>query len=471
MNIRLALLKVLSYGLCLLPAPLESQEAKTIFKNPSVVAEWERADGVFISYPFKLPDQLVVDFAKDSQLYVLVAESEKSKARTKLTELGVVDSVELIDCSVDSEWPRDWGPHQIFDAQGRLGIVDPDFDGYPVYRQQGGDAVYTFRPGKGDDKVNVEIAKFFGVPFDACSAFVTGGNFLVDGYGTAFCTAAILEENKNRYDLDSLTKLLKIEMGITRLVILENTEAVGIQHIDCWMKVLNPSTLLVKRAPQGHADEPFLERNVKKLSTLKNAFGRPFKIVRIDCPRVKVHQVYEDSDPIAAYTNSLMLNDNVYVPLFDCEGDDAALETWRKALPGYTVRGYAHNNWLDFDALHCRSRALFDADAARLHHRPLERRQTFSDSGFALTVNARSGNQKLETHQAVLNFRKRGQSWKQLSLAWDASSKNWKGSIPSGEPGSTVDYYITVSDKENVVGAIPSIAPKNYFTIEIIDSK
>jgi hypothetical protein len=32
---------------------------------------------------------------------------------------------------VQTHWPRDWGPHQVFDGNGQWGIVDPIFEGYP----------------------------------------------------------------------------------------------------------------------------------------------------------------------------------------------------------------------------------------------------------------------------------------------------------------------------------------------------
>jgi hypothetical protein len=34
-------------------------------------------------------------------------------------------------------------------------------------------------------------------------------------------------------------------LGIERLVVLENTEPIGIQHIDCWLKVRDPSAAVM----------------------------------------------------------------------------------------------------------------------------------------------------------------------------------------------------------------------------------
>jgi len=55
----------------------------------------------------------------------------------------------------------------------------------------------------------------------------------------------------------------------------------------------------------------------------------------------------------------LILNRSVFVPLFDCAGDEPALATWRAALPGYRVVAIPYKGWKPFDALHCRTRAVF----------------------------------------------------------------------------------------------------------------
>jgi agmatine/peptidylarginine deiminase len=129
-------------------------------------------------------------------------------------------------------------------------------------------------------------------------------------------------------------------------------EEFGIQHIDCWLKVLDPSTLLVKRAAGDHPEHAPIERNLERLRALLAPSGEPYRILRIDCPRF-------ERDAIAAYTNALLLNGVLYVPLFGIGGDELALQTYREALPGIEVRGYPSTDWRYFDALHCRTRALF----------------------------------------------------------------------------------------------------------------
>ena len=66
----------------------------------------------------------------------------------------------------------------------------------------------------------------------------------------------------------------------------------------------------------------------------------------------------------AAYTNSLILNDHVYVPLAGKgheQHDVEALQVYGNALPDHTIVGIAGKPefpWLGTDAMHCRTRAI-----------------------------------------------------------------------------------------------------------------
>jgi agmatine/peptidylarginine deiminase len=333
-----------------------------------IIAGWEPALGAFISWPLDVPDAVVLEIAEDDIVYLLVRPDARADAETKMAELGIATPhVEVIECLVESSWPRDWGPHQLVFGGGQWGLVDQDFQGYPSYPDGYGlpgdpsnDEEITIYPtGPGDDGVVDEIAAYFGAPSFDLGAHLTGGNFLVDGHGTAFCTRAQLLENADHFDETGWRKRVRQVTGTTNIIVLENTEPKSIQHIDCWLKPLDERRLLVKRPPPGHPEEAAIERNIEKLASLHGVFGEPYEIVRIDCPPIPHNKPWENDDPIAAYTNSLILNHKVLVPLYGIPGDARALEQWRAAMPDYEVIGFEWDGWISYDALHCRSRAVF----------------------------------------------------------------------------------------------------------------
>ncbi|MEC8252142.1 MAG: agmatine deiminase family protein [Planctomycetota bacterium] len=428
-----------------------------------MIAEWEPARGAMIRWPLKVPDACVVELAEDDTLFLLVNERDEAAARAKMQALQIApDHLQVVRCSAASEWPRDWGPHQLFDGEGRWCMVDHVFAGYPIYDRaaEGGAPQMTIETGPGDDAVSGELAAKYGAQLVPFPATLTGGNFLNDGHGTAFCTQALLDEARAHCSEAELRALLKARLGVHRLVVMENTEVTGIQHIDCWLKVLDAERLLVKRPPKGHNEEAPIERNLEKLRALKSAFGRPYQIVRIDCPRVKVRE-FDEHEPIAAYTNSLILNGKVLVPLYQTAGDAAAIATWQRAMPGHEVVGFPWDQWLHFDALHCRSRAVFDQDMLRLEHAPLQEQVDAGALGVAVSAWLRSlGDAQVDAESCWVFFREVGaEAWQRAPLR-PVDGDVWRAALPRMRDGARVEYYLEARDTGGEVRVHPVGAPQ-----------
>ena len=336
--------------------------------RPRVVAEWEPAIGTLVAFPFEIPNRLLAELGKEGGVFVLVPPEKSEDALSAVAAAGVPAlKVTLIPTTTKTPWVRDYGPHTVVRPDGSAALVDADYIETPIFArgappvELGQELKYPGRSPE-DDRTPEDVAGALGLPRITIEAYVTGGNFLVDGRGTAFCTTAFLDENRTRLSDDELRRRLRAVLGIERLVVLENTEPVGIQHIDCWLKVLDPGRLLVKRAPADHPESAPIERNVALLSKFRSALGRPYEILRIDCPAYGTADddlLGRSASLLPAYTNALILNRSVFVPLFGCAGDEKALATWRTALPGHRVVGIPSSDWKPYDALHCRTRAVF----------------------------------------------------------------------------------------------------------------
>jgi len=454
------------------PSPPQSPPLPT--PPVRMIAEWEPAKGAMIRWPLKVPDACVVELAEDDTLFLLVNEQDEAAARAKMEALDIApEHLQVVRCSIASDWPRDWGPHQLFDGDGRWCMVDHVFSGYPIYDRAPKDRApqMTIDTGPGDDAVSGELAAHCGAHLVPFPATLTGGNFLNDGHGTAFCTQALLDEARAHCSEAELRAMLAARMGIDRLVVLENTEVTGIQHIDCWLKVLDAERLLVKRPPKGHNEEAPIERNLTKLRRLKNAFGRPYEIVRIDCPRVKVLE-FDEHEPIAAYTNSLILNQKVLVPLYQVGGDAAAIATWQRAMPGHEVVGFAWDQWLHFDALHCRSRAVFDRDMLRLAHAPLPAQVAAGERGVEVSAWIRSlGEAQIDADACCVRFRVAGApGWRSAPLR-PVDGDVWRAELQQLGDGAQVEYYLEARDSGGEVRVHPVGAPRvtHAFQVRVTD--
>ena len=441
-------------------------------------AEWEPALGTVIAWPLKIPVELVRLLARDELVYVLVAyDDQEERARRALADWRIApDHVRFVRTSVESEWTRDYGAHQVFDRRGRLVVVDPVYVDTPLFAADPppvelGQEIPYHQRFPGDDRTNVDLAAFLGLPRWPMAAYLTGGNFLVDGHGAAFTTRAMLDENRSRMAEADFLSLVARLTGVETCHVLDNTEPLGIQHIDCWLKPLDEERLLVKRAPPGHPEHDRIERNVERLERLETCYGRPYEILRVDCPVYGSEPDFLTEEPqpaLAAYTNSLILNRKVFVPLFGGPGDETALAVYRAALPGYEVHGFPFDGWRSFDALHCRTRAVFDADMLRLTH-PRLRGPVAAGRPVEVSATVEGlGRTKVARRSVELLWRLEGEGeWRRLPLSSAGRPDAYRAAIPPQEAGAVVEYYLAAADRAGRRESLPRSAPAGFYTVTV----
>jgi agmatine/peptidylarginine deiminase len=432
-------------------------------------AEWEPALGALITWPPKIPQKLIIELARDDDLFVLVANpDDRNRALDVYEQWGLdLERVHTILTSVQTEWTRDYGPHQIFDENGELAIVDAVYIDTPVCR-----AGYEGDPKErpmtylgnypGDDATNVDVARFLAVPLLSTDAYLTGGNFLTDGRGRGFSARAMIDENLRIMEEDEFFSIVERLTGIDDHRILADTETLGIQHIDCWFKLLDEETLLIKRPPSNHPERVYIDRNLERIRQWKAPSGRPYRIVRIDCPSFR-------GLAIAAYTNSLILNRKVYVPLFGIEADDAALETYRQAMPGYEVHGFRYRGWKEFDALHCRTRAIFDRHMLHMFGGRLpDRVEADEPTVVELTIDDRS-EAGLVTDQLRLSWRLSGDAdWTDVALQPLQAADRFRAVIPGQSAGALIEYHLAAADEFGRSATLPPTAPEGFYSFEVV---
>jgi agmatine deiminase len=427
-----------------------------------MVAEWEPALGTLISWPLGIPQDLVVELARDDLLYVLVnSAGAQSNAASTFSAWGIDPArVTYIMSSVQTHWPRDWGPHQVFDGSGQLTVIDPEFDGYPWISQP---CAPVTSPGgySGDDQVPAEVASFLGVPSVYFPGYVVGGNFIVDGHKHAFATCQMIGENQQVMTEAQFRAMTDSYLGISVLTIVTNTEDYGIQHIDCWFKLLDEERMLVKLPPVGHEEYDRIEANIAQFESLTNAFGRPYEIIRIPCPP------YNGND-VANYCNSLILNGKVLVPLFNIPGDAVALQVWRDAMPGYEIIGFPWSDWYYYDALHCRTRAVFDPGMLRITHARLHD-QTPGVTPQVFTTIEDYSNTGLIASSLQVWYRVNSGPWQSVPLAAAPRVDEYIAMLPAGAIGDEVAYYITAEDNSGRQETLPRTAPEGTFRYTVID--
>lgn len=356
-------------------------------KNNRTAAEWEPAKGTLIVWPLSIPYKLVVELSKDNHLYTMLENKVVEKEAIEwYLKWGIdLDDVTFIyaEQGLDAWWTRDWGPSAVFNPKGEMKLGDGKYifatpstdlacnDSLDhSYYDKNNEVIRT----QTDDDATIPLADQLGLGLIDLPFINTGGNVLTDGLGTAFSSCVLSTENEfYGVEAPKFFALNDSLLGFENYHTLSNFEFFGIQHIDCLMKVIDEETILVAEPPKDHELYQIYEDIVQnELATLLTPYAKPYKIKRIPT-------ALDRDSSLAAYTNSLILNKVVYVPLFEIPADSIALATWREVMPGYEVKGftfsldeepivseemwnhytkYGRYGWNHGDALHCRTRAI-----------------------------------------------------------------------------------------------------------------
>ncbi len=476
----------------------EDLTAYTPTGRPRVAAEWEPAIGVLISWPLWIPKDLVLELAKDTRLYIVSQGISAQKAAVaEFTKWGIKpNQVKFIPAPLgdDAAWTRDWGPAALFSTDGIMKLADGKYIySTPVSGMQCEDSlrfIYMDAENKiirtnRDDRIPDFISQFTGYDVVYLPFAFTGGNVISDGQRTAFSTCIMT--NENRYsgvsDEKFFTDVHQV-LGLKYYNIISNFELEGIQHIDCFMKMLDEERLLVMRPPLDHPLYEQYEGIINnELKFLKNAYGRPYEILRLDTKR------YQDDD-LAAYSNSLILNKVIYVPLFNIPQDEIAIQQWKDAMPGYTVKGfkfniasekvldqacrdhYKTNGWRGTDALHCRTRAIWDPEMIYISVNRLPAKVDYAKR-YAIDVIIKdySGRGFLPDQIHVKWKKSTDVDWKDSQLIKTELDDHFKATIPENNHGVTIQYYVEATSISGKSQTMPVVAPGGFYSFTVGSGK
>ncbi|MBN2184847.1 MAG: agmatine deiminase family protein [Candidatus Krumholzibacteriota bacterium] len=405
-------------------------------------AEWEPVTGVIVRYDmgFGLPYEILAEYSEDLIVYVVLIEDQESNAYNAMSNGGVnMANVEFIFAATNSIWTRDYGPQFIF-ADGVWGIVDHIYN----------------RPRPDDDLVNWVLGTEWSADVYGTDLLHTGGNYMADGHGKGFSTELVWDENLTLTH-EQIEQYMEDYLGITEYVVVPDIAPDGIHHIDCWAKLLNEETIMVKEVASDHPHYDALEANVDYLETLTNCYGRPYNVVRVFCGQLR-------KDDVAAYTNSIILNDKVFVPTFDISTDEAALDAYRAAMPGYEVLGY-EGSWLDDDAIHCRAMGVHDRHMLIVDTDPLQDLES-NRNGYRVTALIDDRSEAGLVGDSLLVFwRLSGEEdFNAVALQAILSTDSFEAYIPMQPEDSNVEYYVLAKDMSGRRRTRPVSSPNAFYS-------
>ncbi len=447
------------------------------YSNIRTMAEWEEIQALTISWK-SFPSILkqIAAAARQEVPVIILAENVQTVQNYLQTQndggpaFANLDNIEIIQNNTNTIWIRDYGANSVYaDEVGSLFLVDWIYN-----RPRPLDDV---SPQAIADHLGLEIFGTITAPYNLMN---TGGNFMSDGFGTAFASELVLEENdgNGEYNLvypvqtEQQVDMIHEEfMGIERYIKMPVLPYDGIHHIDMHMKLLDEETLLVGEYPAGVADGPQINANIEYvLSNFQSKWGTPYNVIRIPMPPSVSGNHPDNNGAYRTYTNGVFVNNTIIIPTYREEYDTTAIRIWSEACPGYNIVGVDSDNTganiiAQSGAIHCITHSVGANNPLLISHQPL---QDTYDELNAYTVNAYM-NHADGMGGAWLYWRVQGTTTFEEVDMVSMDFNNWTGWIPAQPAGTIIQYYLkgrAVTGKEQTR---PMPAPLGYWSFEVLE--
>jgi agmatine deiminase len=399
------------------------------------VAEFERMESVLVRYPFGISTSLIAAMSQDTPVLTLVSSSsQENTVRSQYQSAGVnMANTDFLLASTDSYWSRDYGPWFV-QVDAAVSVVNFPYN----------------RPRPGDNDVPIHVANALGVDLYGMDLTTAGGNYMCDGYGAAASSDLIWSENSSMSHNQVATRVQNY-LGIDNYHVLPDPNNTYIDHIDCWGKFLDVDKVLIREVPASHAQYEDIEATADYFANTLSSWGNPYEVYRVYTP---------NNQP---YTNSLILNEEVFVPVTGSSWDDEALAAYAAAMPGYDIQGFT-GSWESTDALHCRTKGVADTGLLHLHHTPLFGAQAEdSELEIQVEITACSGSDLIAS-ELFMRYRVNASTWNQVPLTPQAGT--YTAMIPAQSAGSWIDYVLYATDGSGRSETHPFIgeADPHHFT-------
>jgi len=445
------------------------------FSNIRAMAEWEEVQALTIawtSFPAILK-QIVAAARLETQVIILSNDVQGTEdyllsSNTGGAAFANLDNVTIVNSDYDSIWMRDYAANPVYGNEvDSLILVD-----WLYNRNRPND---NTSPAFIANELNIDLYETSEPPYDLVN---TGGNYMSDGFGTAFASELVLEENDGNGDYNifypthteqQIDNILETFMGIHTYIKMPTLPYDGIHHIDMHMKLIDEETLLVSEYPQGVADGPQINANINYvLNNYTSKFGSPFRVVRIPAPPSTGGNYPDNNGAYRTYTNAVFVNNTIIIPTYREEYDTTALRIWGEVCPGYTLVGIdcdnTNNNIIaQSGAIHCITHTVGVADPLLISHQALS--DTYDNLNPYLVsayLSHRSG-----VERATLYWKLQG-STNFTSVEMIPNGANWEASIPSQPVGSIIQYYIEGESVSGKIQVRPMPAPAGFWSFTVL---
>ena len=410
----------------------------------NAVAEFEPMQGVLIAYPFGIPMDLIVEMSEIVTVTTIVANSSQENSVTSQYENAGVNmaNVDFLIEPHDTYWTRDYGPWFIRE-EDKVSIVNFTYN----------------RPRPDDDIMPINVAEMIGIDYYNMPVIHTGGNYMCDGFNIAAQTQLVYEENT--MSDEQVDQNMQDYLGVTDNYVVTDPLDDYIMHIDCWGKFLDHDKVLIAEVPESDYRYEDYEAAAEYFSSRNCAYGYPWEVIR----------VYGPGDyPYTPYTNSLILNNKVFLPITGSTHDAAAIATYQEAMPGYEIVTLmaGSDGWLNSDALHCRTHEIADVNMLKITHIPTYHGDNVNYEPYYINAKIHAySNQNLYADSVKVYYKINDGAYT-FAIMENTNDEDYTATIPASF-GDKVSYYIHAADESGRSENMPYIGAADPFVFTVLD--
>jgi len=389
------------------------------------IAEFEKMQGVIVSYTwgFGIPVSAIAEMSEDIIIYTVVKNQTAQDDVTIIYNNNGVNmaNVEFVEAPLNSYWSRDYSPWFIRE-ESKISIVNFPYN----------------RPRPKDDSIPVVFSDYLPTELYGMSLIHTGGNYMTDGMGIGASTDIVVDENPSLTNIE-IENMVQSYLGIDDYVICVDPLDEYIKHIDCWGKFLDVDKILIGSVPTSDSRYADYEAMADFWANKQSSYGTKFQVFR----------TYSSSGQ--PYTNSLIMNNKVFVPIVTGAGsqwNDSALAVYQAAMPGYEIFGIEEGgavNWQSTDALHCRTHGVPDLGMLYIKHIPLSGEKAYEAYGYQIEADITAYNNTSLISDSLNVYYKIGNGAYQTESLVLQSGNTYYANI-TADYGDTVYYYIHAAD-------------------------
>ncbi len=319
-------------------------------------AEWEPHEGTWLAWPHddqELRYQLKLEktwlemtsvLHEHENVHIIVQDERRGEhVEQQLRFFGIgLGSIDFHIIPTNDVWIRDNGPIFVVNKDGKLAITNWEFNGW------GGRYEHEM-----DKLVPLRMAKKLSMPAFSPSMILEGGAVEVNGRGTFMATrSSIINSNRNSGKTqEDVEGIIKKYLGVKHFIWLTGAADASRWgddtdwHVDIAARFVSEFTILYNWAEEeAEPRYSMLKKHYEELRHATTESGKPLTLVPLPLPKGGVYSTskiggtasdYTD----AAYSNFLIANDAVLVPVFGNVNDDCAKKIIAEQFPHREIIG------------------------------------------------------------------------------------------------------------------------------------